>query len=166
MIPGADPLDNRKHEAFALAVACEGLSLVDAYREKVSNKGTDKSTYERGSQLAADIKIASRIAWLRAKATEKAREKADIAVLTKADKLAFCASIVNLDSLNVDEAKHGHLTSGAIYDAQGNKVAIKPPTVAEKLTALKIHNDLAEEGAEASALSGLLARVTGWGHRE
>jgi len=61
-----------KQEAFAQAVA-DGMTQSDAYRKAYDTKTkSDKSVNEVSSQLMANLKVASRVAELRAKLEAKA----------------------------------------------------------------------------------------------
>lgn len=61
-----------KQEAFAQAVA-DGLTLADAFRSSYdASRSTDKSIWESGARLMADVKVASRVAALREKLAARA----------------------------------------------------------------------------------------------
>ena len=57
---------NAQREAFARAIAIDGMSQADAYRKAYKCDGwKDKSIHERASVVARDVKVKSRIAELR-----------------------------------------------------------------------------------------------------
>lgn len=62
-------LQNRKHEAFAQAVA-NGSTGVQAYRSCISDECTTSSAIQAASRLLSDVNISSRVEALRNKANE------------------------------------------------------------------------------------------------
>lgn len=141
---GATPLDNPKHERFALLVAQAEVSAAEAYRETISKKAMAKTQHEAASRLCADGKVAARIKYLRGWARQKAEERAEKVTLTMAEKQEFLARIVKCKGAKLDEEKDGDLINGVTFDQHGNRT-LKIP---DKLAALKLHNDLVGEGAE------------------
>jgi hypothetical protein len=152
MLDPSKPLENPKHERFALLLAAGEVSASEAYRLRVGSKGTAKSVNEMASALA--LKVASRIDWLKAKALEKAEKKADAVTLTMAEKLEFLARVVKVKPLELDEDKDGDLINGVEPREFGR--VIKLPC---KLAAMKMHNDLAGDGSEAKGMTALGALV-------
>jgi hypothetical protein len=153
---GSKPLENPKHERFALLLASGEVSASEAYRLRVSAKGTAKSSHEAASRLAESVKVASRIQWLKAEAVKKAEQKAGAVTLSMAEKLEFCARVVKLNTLEaIDEEKNGDLVNGVEFGEFGRKLKIPC-----KLAAMKLHNDLAGDGAEAKGQSALAALVS------
>lgn len=58
-----------QQEKFAQAIALEDMSQADAYRSAYNtSKMTDKSIWEKASELAANVKVKARVAELREKA--------------------------------------------------------------------------------------------------
>lgn len=58
-----------QQEKFAQAIALEDMNQTDAYRSAYNtSKMTDKSVWEKASELAANVKVSSRIDELREKA--------------------------------------------------------------------------------------------------
>ena len=80
MIDGRKPLENPRYERFALLVASGEMTASAAYREAVSNRGTDKNSWESASKLAA-------------KATKKAEQIADDVVMSMVEKRLIAAEI-------------------------------------------------------------------------
>jgi hypothetical protein len=156
MNDGSKPLENPKHERFALLLASGEVSASEAYRLRVSSKGTAKSSHEAASRLAESVKVASRIQWLKAEAVKKAEQKAGAVTLSMAEKLEFCARVVKLNTLREIDGDDGDLVNGITFDAMGRQV-MKIPC---KLAAMKLHNDLAGDGAEAKGQSALAALVS------
>lgn len=93
-------LDNRKHEAFAQAVA-KGESLHEAYRKHVSKDGecAQGTAYTNGCKLASNAKIERRIAELKERVAEKITERF---AMTRAEWLAKFAEIAKLAVENED----------------------------------------------------------------
>ncbi|MBP9903424.1 MAG: hypothetical protein KBH45_18335 [Verrucomicrobia bacterium] len=134
MIDGSKPLENPRYERFALLVASGEMTASAAYREAVSNRGTDKNSWESASKLAA--KVAPRIEFLKAKATKKAEQIADDVVMSMVEKRLIAAEIAR----NKDEK------------------------ASDRISACKLDNDLAGDGSEAAAqLSSVqvLAQIMG-----
>lgn len=58
-----------QQEKFAQAIALEDMNQTDAYRSAYNtSKMTDKSVWEKASELAANVKVSARIEELREKA--------------------------------------------------------------------------------------------------
>lgn len=58
-----------QQEKFAQAIALEDMNQADAYRSAYNtSKMTDKSIWEKASELAANVKVKARVAELREKA--------------------------------------------------------------------------------------------------
>lgn len=138
---GGKPLENRKHEAFALLVA-EGSEYAPAYRQAVSNRGTAKTSHEEGSKLASAPKVSPRIEWLRRKAQEVAEKKAGDRIEKKAVKL--------LDQIEKREI--------AATIARSTEERAQ-----DRIAACKLDNDLAGDGSEAKGNESLgkLAELLG-----
>jgi hypothetical protein len=121
MIDASKPLENPRHERFALLVASGEATISAAYRDAVSNRGTDKNSWESGSRLAA--KVASRIEFLKAKASKKAEKIADGVVMSMVEKRLIAAEIAR----------------------------DKREKASDRISACKLDNDLAGDGSEAAA---------------
>ena len=143
--PG-DPLANRKHERFALLMAQGEMTAADCYRKAgLSAKGTKAETIHcNASKLAT--KVEPRIRHLRKAAQEHYKNNAGAVTLSMAEKLSFLARVVKCRGASLDEEKDGDLINGVEFTEHGRRLKLP-----DKLAALKLHNDLSVEGAEAGA---------------
>jgi hypothetical protein len=135
-----------------------GLSVTEAYRAAYP-KTTPDNARKNAAKLTRKDEIKAEIAALRAKGDEKAGS----AVLTYAEKRAFCAHVVRcelgegmpdadlIQAIEVERRKNGK-----------DWLVIHKVKVCGKLDAIKLDNDLAGDGKEAEsndALAQLLERV-------
>lgn len=126
----SEPLANARHERFAVMVASGNVTVAEAYRCAVSERGSTKTSWENGCKLAA--KVAPRIEWMKREVAKRFKCEAEKAILNMAEKRRICAEI----------ARTGE-----------NR---------DRLAAIKVDNDLAGDGAEASgnkALGELVKRL-------
>ena len=136
-----DPLPNPRHEAFAFLVA-GGASAAEAYR-KAGFKASGPTAQTKGPKLAKQGHIKVRVADLRRKAQEAAKEREVEGVLTLAEKRLFLARVLRTPVGQV--TADSDLAQEVTVDEKTMKV--KMP---DKLKALALDNDLAIEGAEAN----------------
>ncbi|MEN6535289.1 MAG: hypothetical protein ABFD89_16615 [Bryobacteraceae bacterium] len=119
-----EPLRNSRHEAFCQA--CLGMSQADAYRSAFAESAKNykaKTIHEKACRLARRPEVAARIAWLKARA-------ADRAILTHEECCAALSSVIRAvmaegERLNIrgaeyqepkgDEAQAGY---GLAYDVE------------------------------------------------
>lgn len=144
---GSEPLENRRWEAFALLVAAKDFSAAGAYR-KCWPKSSPASSETDGPKLARNSQVKLRIAYLRAKATEKLKEKAGAVVLSIAEKRAFLARVVRTSAGRVRRNSRLVQEWSETMSEGGTTTKVRIP---DKLAAIKLDNDLAAEGAEAGA---------------
>lgn len=154
-------LKNKKHEAFARNIGIKGMSAAEAYRTVFPD--ASRATSEvNGSRLAA--KFGLRISEFREESAERAKEKDFLSV---EEKRAFLAKIVRTPIGEVDEKSdlcqefgfdivgggvRGRLKRGS--DESGNEIEEIPRErlkfkMPSKLDAIKIDNDLANDGSLA-----------------
>jgi hypothetical protein len=118
-------LKNPKHEAFAQAVA-NGLTGVQAYREKISDGCTTKSAMERACVLLRDIKISSRVEELQ-KLAETTLEKR--LGWNKEKALTYLVEILETP---VGEVDQDHRLAQEVKDTEDGK-QIKLPSKADAM---------------------------------
>lgn len=81
-----------KQEAFARCIV-EGMSQSDAYRSAYNtSRMTDKSIWEKASELANDVKVAERIKELRDKIASKS-------IMTAQERLEWLSTFVNTGAM-------------------------------------------------------------------
>lgn len=136
-----DPLPNPRHEAFAFLVA-GGASAAEAYR-KAGFKCSNATAQTNGPALSREAHMRLRIADLKRKAQERAKEREADGVLTLAEKRLFLARVLRTPVGQV--TADSDLAQEVTVDEKSMKV--KMP---DKLRALALDNDLAIEGAEAN----------------
>jgi hypothetical protein len=148
---GSEPLDNHGPEQFALLVA-EGEEPEEAFRLAGVTDDSDADTSgSRGAKLANTAAVKRRAAWLRTQANRWLKEKAARTVLTIIEKRQFLAGVVRARAGTIEP------TSDLLQFVKGSE--LKLPC---KIAAIKLDNDLAEEGAEArgqTALAKLAAKL-------
>lgn len=158
---GSEPLQNRKHEAFALLVA-GGASAASAYKRQVAAKTTGKDTIEtKGPELARTGQVSVRIKWLRQEAAKLARSMAAAEIesnaLTVAEKRKFLADVIRTPINKVT----GYSTLAQSLRTSESGTEIKMPC---KLRAIQIDNDLAGDGEAAkgqTTIAEALASIMG-----
>ena len=122
-------LPNKKHEAFAQAVA-NGSTGVQAYRAEVSDKCTVKSAMEGASVLLATPKIASRVEELYQKVNDTLEKKLG---WTKEKALRYLVEILETP---VGEVGQDHRLAQEIgYDSEG-QMKIKLPAKSDAMKQL------------------------------
>ena len=121
-------LKNKKHEAFAQAVA-NGSTGVQAYRDCVSNGCTTKSAMEQACVLLADIKISSRVAELR-KLAEATLERR-----LGWDKQRAMSYLVEVLETPIGEVDRSHRLSQELRDTEDG-TTIKLPSKADAMKQL------------------------------
>lgn len=136
------PLQNSRAERFACELA-KGASQSEAYRLAGYKHDTGAA-----SRLSANVSVMARVSWLKSQAAESA-------VLTIREKREFLARVVKLKGTKINEDADGDLINGVSYDQHGNRV-LKIP---DKLRAIALDNDLAEDGAEAAANRAIAVTV-------
>ena len=130
------PLDNSRHEAFALNVA-KGMSASEAYREA----GYDaKDANVTGPRLLANVGngVKERVEYIKAQA-------ATSTVLSIAEKREFLAKVLRTPIGEIDE--RSPLCQSVKIGKEGEREYKMP----DKLKAISEDNDLAGEGSEAEA---------------
>lgn len=158
---GSEPLQNRKHEAFALLIA-GGASAASAYRDKIAGKSTGKDTIEtKGPELARTGQVAVRIKWLRQEAAKLARSIAASQIesnaLTVAEKRKFLADLIRTP---ISKVTRSSVLAQSYRSTEGG-VEIKMPC---KLRAIQVDNDLAGDGETAkgqTTIAEALASIMG-----
>lgn len=148
MNDGSEPLSNRKHERFALAVASGEVSQAEAYRRCVSDKGTDKSIWEAAARVSADDKVKSRIQFLRKEVQKRVAEFAAGEVLTIAEKRKFLADAIRTP---ISEVGRHSVLCQEWSETDGEKSSSRRLKMVDKLKAIQLDNDLAGDGSEAEA---------------
>lgn len=143
-----DPLHNPRHEAFAFLVA-GGASAAEAYR-KAGYKGSAATIETNGPALSRQPQVRLRIADLKRKAQEVAKEREAEGVLTLAEVHRFLARTVRTPVGQV--TSDSDLAQEVTVDEKSMKV--KMP---DKLRAIAMWKDLAGEGAEATANKSVAA---------
>ena|GEM_PF-5002902 len=98
---GSIPLSNRKHEAFAKAVA-SGKSAAAAYRKQFQ-KASIRTAETHGPALARECQVAVRVEWLKAQAVEAARLKAAKWVKSRGEWIAWLGQAVLTPVGKIDE---------------------------------------------------------------
>ncbi len=137
----AEPLPDAQHERFACELA-KGAGVNEAYVA-----AGYKSSPASATRLSKKVNVAERVAWL-----QKQAAKGD--VLTIREKREFLARVVRKTP---SEAAFDDADCQLVMTKLGPAVVIP-----DKLAAIRIDNDLAEEGSEAKgigALALLLGRV-------
>lgn len=66
-VAGSVPLENARHEAFALGIV-GGMSQREAYRAAGYKPKTDEAADAAASRLLSDVKVAARVAWIKSQA--------------------------------------------------------------------------------------------------
>jgi phage terminase small subunit len=130
------PLDNSRHEAFALNVA-QGMSATEAYRQAgYEAKDADVA----GPRLLGNVGngIKERVEYIKAQA-------ATSAVLSIAEKREFLAKVLRTPIGEIDE--RSPLCQSFEIGKEGERKYKMP----DKLKAISEDNDLAGEGSEAEA---------------
>ena len=145
----AEPLENERHEAFAVHFAANG----NAARAWLHAGGRNRATANRqGDKWRRKGDIAARVPWLRAEAGRRLRSERNVqneaAVMSIMDKRRFLARIVRARIAETpaesDLWQEIELSNGRLRK--------KLP---DKLRAIALDNDLAGEGADAKAVAGL-----------
>lgn len=134
-VPGSLPLEDPKHEQFALFLAEGEVPVEDAYRKALRPRG-GKATLEMDAvALAQSPHISLRLVWLRAQVEERARGTAAVwEILSITDKRRICAQI----------AREGEKDS-------------------DRLRAIQVDNDLAGDGTDASKELVVVVKIGGAG---
>lgn len=135
-----------------------GLSAVDAYAAAYP-EAAPNSVAANAYRLMENDGVTAEIAAMR----KRADEIAGSAVLSLAEKRAFTARRVRLNLATIDLEKDGDLID-SIERIEGTDGApgVLKIRIGDKLSAIKVDNDMAGEGSEAGAndaLAGLLQRV-------
>ena len=92
-------LPNKKHEAFAQAVA-NGSTGVQAYRSCISDDCTTSSAIQAASRLLSDVNISSRVAELRIVANETLEKRLG---WTKEKAMAYLVEVLETPVGELDE---------------------------------------------------------------
>ena len=148
-----DPLPNPRHEAFCFLLA-GGASAAEAYR-KAGYKCSTATASTNGPALSRETHVRLRVADLQRKAQEAAKEREAEGVLTLAEKRLFLARVIRTPIGQV--TSDSDLAQEVTVDEKSMKV--KMP---DKLRAIALDNDLAADGAEATAnksIAGLASLV-------
>lgn len=139
----SEPLKNARQERFACEVA-KGAKLTAAFR-----LAGFKGDRREASLLGQNPNIQARVLWLK-------KEAAKSDVLTIAEKREFLARVLRTPLGEVSKDSDLCQEWSETVTKDGGSERIKMP---DKLAAIKLDNDLAEDGAEASAARAISVMV-------
>jgi hypothetical protein len=157
---GSRPLKNPRWEQFALMLAQRECSAAEAYRQAVSRRCSDKTSHVEACKLSKHSAVSMRLRWLARRAEEKAREKAERAAMSIAEKRIFLARVVRtpVAQLTKSDVLCGEWSEQT--DHRGTIIRVRMP---DKLRAIQLDNELADgsEQAKLGTAVEALAKLMG-----
>jgi hypothetical protein len=122
---------------------CSGA---EAYRRCVSRNCSEKTSHVEACRLSKNPVMSRRLTWLALRAEELAKEKAEKAAMSIAEKRIFLARVVRTPAAQITKTDELCQEWAEHVSEHGSITRLKMP---DKLKAIQIDNELAGEGGRA-----------------